>query len=135
MLRFLVNSTHPELAHAVHQCAMFCNDPKYIHQTTAKHVVRYLLSARARAGKDEVIYALNMKPDKSKGLEEPTLVISRTGFIVKYANCPAVWTSKLQTEIALTITVAECIALSHTMRDDSKADFECTMFEDNNGCK
>ena len=28
MLNFLVNLTHPELAHAVHQCARFCVEPK-----------------------------------------------------------------------------------------------------------
>ena len=28
MLNFLVNSTHPELYHAVHRCARFCSDPK-----------------------------------------------------------------------------------------------------------
>ena len=27
MLNFLVNSTHPELAFAVHQCARFCQNP------------------------------------------------------------------------------------------------------------
>lgn len=28
ILNFLVNSTHPELAYSVHQCACFCNNPK-----------------------------------------------------------------------------------------------------------
>eukprot|EP00957_Ditylum_brightwellii_P174482 13285006-Ditylum_brightwellii.AAC.1 len=32
MLNFLVNSTHPKLAHAVHQCARFCADPRASHK-------------------------------------------------------------------------------------------------------
>ena len=32
MLNFLVNSTHPELAYAVHQCARFCDNPKHSHE-------------------------------------------------------------------------------------------------------
>jgi hypothetical protein len=27
-------------------------------------------------------------------------VVSRTGFVITYANCPIYWTSRLQTEIA-----------------------------------
>eukprot|EP00957_Ditylum_brightwellii_P021027 1584842-Ditylum_brightwellii.AAC.1 len=32
MLHFLVNSTHPELAHSVHQCARYCETPKASHK-------------------------------------------------------------------------------------------------------
>eukprot|EP00957_Ditylum_brightwellii_P067611 5132173-Ditylum_brightwellii.AAC.1 len=111
-----------------------------------------------------------MRPDMSRGLElfvdvsfaedlqqawsaEPSSVLSRTCLIIKYANCPIVWTSKLQTEVALTTTKAEYIAISHAIREaitlmrllnevkgsihidmDEKADFKCRVFEDNNGC-
>jgi hypothetical protein len=34
-----------------------------------------------------------------------------------YAGCPLVWASKLQTEVALSTTEAEYIALSHAMRE------------------
>jgi hypothetical protein len=34
-----------------------------------------------------------------------------------YAGCPITWLSKLQTEIALSTTEAECIALSQAMRE------------------
>eukprot|EP00957_Ditylum_brightwellii_P115328 8794723-Ditylum_brightwellii.AAC.1 len=60
-----------------------------------------------------------MRPDLNRGLEvyvdvsfagewnsenneEPTSVLSRTGYMIKYANCPKVWTS----------TEAEYVALS-----------------------
>ena len=44
-------------------------------------------------------------------------VLSRTGFVICYANCPIVWCSKLQAEIALSTAEAEYIALSHALRE------------------
>jgi hypothetical protein len=74
------------------------------------------------------------KVDKSKGLEvyadadciggwtvadleNADNVLSRTGFIICYANCPIVWCSKLQTKIALSTAEAEYIAMSHALRE------------------
>ena len=37
-------------------------------------------------------------------------VLSITEFVICYANCPIVWCSKLQTEIALSTAEAEYIA-------------------------
>ena len=42
-LNYLVNCTHPDLSYAVHQCARFSNDPKYIHEQAVKRIIRYLL--------------------------------------------------------------------------------------------
>jgi hypothetical protein len=44
-------------------------------------------------------------------------VLSRTGFIIYYANCPLIWCSKLQTKIALSTAKAEYIAMSHALWD------------------
>ena len=44
-------------------------------------------------------------------------VLSRTGYINKFANCPIVWVSKMQREIDLPATKAEYISLSQNMRD------------------
>jgi hypothetical protein len=49
--------------------------------------------------------------------QDPVSVKSRTGFILIFAGCPLMWASKLQTEIALSTTEAEYIALSQSMRD------------------
>ncbi len=82
----------------------------------------------------------------------PESVLSRTGFVIMYAGCPIYWCSKLQTEIALSTTEAEYIALSHSMRKvlpflnlvkeihdviplpSSKPTFFCKVFEDNRSC-
>ncbi len=77
---------------------------------------------------------ITYKVDRSKGIkvyvnadfaggwssadaENADNVLSRTGFVVCYANCPLVWCSKLQTEIALSTAEAEYIAMSHALRD------------------
>jgi hypothetical protein len=39
-------------------------------------------------------------------------VMSCTGFVIIYANCPIYWASCLQTEIALSIAKEEYIAMS-----------------------
>eukprot|EP00957_Ditylum_brightwellii_P035212 2670271-Ditylum_brightwellii.AAC.1 len=152
----------------VHQCARFCADPKAINENAVKHIVRYLLTTKPKTRREQPMYGLHTRPAMSRGLEvfvnasfagdwqqvwsvESSSLLSRTGFIIKYDNRPIVWTSKLQTEIALNTTEAEHIAMSHAMREaillmrllneakgsininmDKKADFKCTVFEDNN---
>eukprot|EP00957_Ditylum_brightwellii_P116751 8905538-Ditylum_brightwellii.AAC.1 len=69
MLNFLVNSTHPELVHAVHQCARFCADPRASHEVAVKHIIRYLLTTQERNEKPAPTYGLNMRSDLNRGLE------------------------------------------------------------------
>ena len=81
--------------------------------------------------------------------DNPENLMSRTGYVIMYAGCPILWCSKLQTEIALSTTEAEYIALSQAIREVlplmelmkeldvilkiniSKPDFFCQVFEDN----
>ena len=109
------------------------------------------------------------KPDTSRGLEchvdadfaggftsgdttNPKSVLSRTGFVISYAGCPIYWGSRLQTEIALSTTEAEYIALSVAMREvlpflnlmeemrsflpvsKDEPKFFCKVWEDNRSC-
>ena len=109
------------------------------------------------------------KPDASKGLEcyvdadhaggwaqndphDADNIYSRTGFVIKYANCPIFWSSKLQTEIALSTAEAEYIALSSALREViplitllkelhalfplliTPPTFRCKVWEDNQSC-
>ena len=82
----------------------------------------------------------------------PNDCLSRTGFVVKFANCPIVWASKLQTTIALSTTEAEYMALSMATREliylmnlieelrnygvdliKNQPILQCKVFEDNAG--
>ena len=49
--------------------------------------------------------------------QEKVSVKSRTGYVLLLADCPLLWVSKLQTEIALSTMEAEYIALSQSVKD------------------
>lgn len=125
-LNFLEKSTRPDLAYSVHQCARFCHDPKVEHSKAIKTIGRYLLGSKAKG--------LSFKP-RDEGLRcycdadfsglwnpetadsDSNTARSRTGYVVTYAGCPIIWASKLQTEIALSVTEAEYVSLSQSLRD------------------
>ena len=54
--------------------------------------------------------------NRSTAVDDAATAKSRMGYVVLYANCPLLWSSKLQTEIALSSTEAEYIAVSQAMR-------------------
>ena len=49
--------------------------------------------------------------------QDPVCVKSRTGYVLTLGKTPLLWVSKLQTEVALSTTEAEYIALSQAMRE------------------
>ena len=138
MLTYLQGNSRPEISMAVHQTARFCNDPKLSHEKAIMRIGRYLLHTKDKG----IIYEV----DRSKGLEcyvdadhaggwsqassdDAETVMSRTGFVIMYANCPILWRSSLQTEIALSTAEAEYIALSSALREVIPL---MTMFEEIN---
>ena len=161
MLTYLQGNTRPDISVATHQCARFSMDPKRSHEVAVMKIGKYLRTSMDKG----IIY----KPDKKLGLEcyvdadfaggwqhadaeSAESVMSRTGYILMYANCPIHWVSKLQTEIALSTAEAEYIALSQALREvipmmemmkELKTafpmeitipNFNCTVHEDNQSC-
>ncbi len=49
--------------------------------------------------------------------QDPHCVCSQTGYVICLSNCPVLWKSKLQTEIALSTMEAEYVALSTSCHD------------------
>jgi hypothetical protein len=54
---------------------------------------------------------------KTEDDQDPICVTSRTGYVLELAGCPLSWTSKLQTEIAMSTMEAEYVSLSQGMRE------------------
>ena len=121
MLTYLTVSACPDIQYAVHQTSRFCNNPKASHGKAIKRIGRYLKRTRNKG--------LIFSPNKNNGFEDwadadfagawnikdsgsSRSVLSRTGFIIKYASCPIAWSSKLQSEIALSTIKSEYISLS-----------------------
>ena len=90
----------------VNQCAQFRADPKLTHNQEVKRVLMY------PKGTSEQVLIMNPDPGKiiecyvdadfagrwnqEKG-KDPGLVLSRTGYIISYANCLIIWVSWPQT--------------------------------------
>jgi hypothetical protein len=161
MAMYLCGNTRSDIQYAVHQCARFTHSPKKSHGEAMKRIVRYLQGTKHQG--------MRLKPSKEMKLDmycdadfaglwnheddqDPTCVKSRSGIIITLGECPLVWSSKLQSEIALSTLEAEYIALSQGMRilipmrrlmgeigDKLGLEFSkptmlhSTVFEDNNG--
>jgi len=123
-LNYLEKSTRPEIAYAIHQCTRFCTAPKKSHGEAVKQISRYLLgtfdkglilsptkaSCKCWADASHTGEWARMNADI-----DATTAKSRSGYVILYAGCPLIWASKLQTEIALSSTEAEYIALSQSL--------------------
>jgi Reverse transcriptase (RNA-dependent DNA polymerase) len=125
-LNYLEKSSRPDLAYAVHQCARFSEKPKEPHSKAVKLIGRYLLGTRTQGliytPKHESLvcycdadFSGNWNADIAT--DDSSTAKSRTGYVIYYAGFPVVWCSRLQTEIALSSTEAEYIALSQSLRD------------------
>jgi Reverse transcriptase (RNA-dependent DNA polymerase) len=160
-LNYLEKCTRPELAYAVHQCARFSENPKFSHSKAIKHIGRYLLGTRDQGmictPKHEslVCYCdadFSGNWNASIAEDDPSTARSRTGYIIFYDGCPVIWSSRLQTEIALSSTESVYISLSQALREviplmrlikelhnagfdvpHSTPEVHCKVFEDNSG--
>jgi hypothetical protein len=125
-LNYLEKSSRPDIAYAVHQCARFSECPKVEHSTAVK-MIRIYLKPTSTMGiichptKEsfncycDADFSGNWNPDIAE--HDGSTARSRTGYIVTYAGAPVVWASKLQTEIALSSTESEYVALSQSLRE------------------
>jgi hypothetical protein len=124
MLMYVANNTRPDIAYAVHQCARYTHNPCHLHAIAVKKIIRYLKGTSDKG--------LIMEPSKDISLDcyvdadfaglygvedsqNPVSVKSRTGYVLMLANCPLLWVSKMQTEIAASTMEAEYIALSQSI--------------------
>jgi hypothetical protein len=125
-LNFLAQMTRPDISMAVHNCARFASNPTSLHEQAVKRIGRYLAHTRNQG----LIY----RPNQSHRLDIYVdadfagtwhreyahlhgSCLSRSGFVLIYNGCPIHWGSKLQSEIALSTTEAEYIALSTATRE------------------
>ena len=162
-LNYLANNSRPDIQFAVHQCARYTHSPKKSHTQAVKRIIRYLLGTRDKglilSPTKEITLDMYADADfagmwnSNAPEQDPVRVKSRSGHVILLGNCPLLWSSKLQTEIACSTMEAEFIALSSAMRDliparhilqavgtalslpvPAGAQLKSTVFEDNMGC-
>ena len=98
MLLYLVGSTRPDIAYAMHQCARFSHNPKHSHEVGVKHIARYLKVTRDKG--------IIIKPDSrnicidiyadanftglynTEDKQDPVSAKSRSGILLTFGNIP-----------------------------------------------
>ena len=125
-LNYLEKGTRSDISYITHQCARFTEAPKERHAAAIRWLARYLKGTKNKG--------FIMRPDTKKGLEvyvdadfsgnwckedshHTDTARSRHGYIIKYQNCPIVWKSQLQGEIALSSSESEYTGLSYALRE------------------
>jgi Reverse transcriptase (RNA-dependent DNA polymerase) len=125
-LNYLEKSTRPDIAYAVHQCARFAAEPKVEHTSAVRLIGRYLLATMDKGivcTPNDQSFRLYSDADFSGNWSsecaefDVSTARSCSGYVVKYAGCPIVWASRLQTEIALSSMESEYVALSQGLRE------------------
>jgi hypothetical protein len=125
MLLYLGHS-RPDISFAAHQCARYNHSPKQSHKDALKRIGRYLRGVLTKGLTLNPSTTLNIDcyPDADfAGLwtrdnkQDPHCAHSQTGYVICLANCPLLWKSKMQTEVALSTMEAEYVALSTSCRD------------------
>jgi hypothetical protein len=161
-LSYLAQTTCPDIMYATHQIAKYLSDPRQSHGKAVLYLIRYL--------KKTCDLGLRFKPDSTKDFEcycdadfsglwnkafapvDPITSKSQKGWIIFYAGCPVSWASKLQSQVTLSTTEAEYIAMLQALCDIipiigllpemREQDFKvlctkpymyCKVFEDNSG--
>ncbi len=111
---------------ASHQCARYTFAPKQLHENALKQIGQYL---KGTIDKGLILnpsneFKLDCYPDVDfAGLwsrdnkHDPHCVQSCTRYVICLSDCPILWVSKLQTEIALSTMEAEYVSLSTSCRD------------------
>ena len=160
-LNFLL-STRPDMAYAVHNAARHSHAPKEPHSKAVQQIVRYLAGTQdkgmiLRPNGDPMleVYAdaeFGGSWNKETASDDPDTARSRIGYVILYAGVPILWVSKLATEICMSVTEAEYIALSESLRSaipfmqllkechqrnlitkPTTPTVRCKVFEDNSG--
>ena len=126
MLQYLQGHSRPDITYAVSQVARFVHSPRRSHEIALERIGQYLrgtinegliLRPTGRFDMDCYVDAdfAGLWPYEDK--MDPVCVKSRTGFVICISDCPVVWASKLQPDIALSTMESEYTALSTAMKD------------------
>ncbi|KAL7482344.1 hypothetical protein ACHAW6_008012 [Cyclotella cf. meneghiniana] len=103
------------------------SNPRQEHGKAIIYIIRYLIKTRDLShhfkpdpSKDFYCYAdadFSVEWSKDFVKLDPSTAKSRSGWFMLYANCPVIWCSKLQSQVALSTTKVEYIVLSQALRD------------------
>jgi hypothetical protein len=146
-LLFIAITARPDIATAVSACGKFAHKPGKSHWNALLKILSYLQGTKdlclVLGGTEEKVELRAFSDADWAGDIDKRK--SRSGFVVLMNQSPIIWSSKLQSSVALSSTEAEYIALSLTSRDViwCRALLEelgfaqqspTTIYEDNDSC-
>lgn len=116
-LLYLTLSTRPDLAFAVNVACRAQDKPTIAHLNLVKRIFRYLKGTKLEGIVFKVQKNLNIEAfSDSDFAGDKNQRKSTTGILIKFADAPIIWKSKLQKSVALSSMEAEYIAASETAK-------------------
>ena len=125
MINFLVQNTRPDMMFACHQAARFSNNPRSSHTNAVVRMGKYLKGTHDKGLIIDTSTSLRLDcycdADfaglwKAEPPEDPSCTRSRSGYVIVLGGQPVYWSSKLQTETALSTLESEYVCLSQSTR-------------------
>jgi hypothetical protein len=128
MAQYIQGHTQPDITFAVSQCSRYSHFPTRSHERALERIGQYLKGTRDKGlilhpfHSTDFAIGCYVNADFAgmwgyEDTDDPACVKSRTGFVIFIMDCPVVWTSKLQTDIATSTMESEYNSLSIAMRD------------------
>ena len=111
MMLYLADSTRPDIAYTVHQCAIFSHSPKRSYEIGVKHIDRYLKGTQTKGiimTPDTENMGTDMYADadfsglySTEDKMDPVSVKIRSSVLLTFGNVLILWSSKIQSETFL----------------------------------
>ena len=115
---YIATCTRPDISYAVRELARYMSNYGQQHYDAAKHLLRYLQGTRSRGlvyGQTPNLYPLfRAFSDSDWAMSKGRRSVS--GFIIKCASAPIVWSSKQQAIVTLSSCKAEYLSCTHCAR-------------------
>jgi hypothetical protein len=120
-LLYLMNTSRPDIAHAVGTLARFMENPGMKHWSAAKRVLRYLAGTKnigiiMNGNTDNSRYHITAYSDADWGRDIHGRK-SIYGYIIHLNGCPISWISKKQTFVAQSTCESEYVGMSEGIRE------------------
>lgn len=116
-LLFLSTRTRPDLSAAVSMLGKFASSPTPAQWKMMKHVLRYLAGTSDYGILYKARRGMKLVGCSDADWARDSCRRSRSGILITLNGSPVIWTSKMQTAVALSTAEAEFSALAHCVRE------------------
>jgi hypothetical protein len=120
-LQYLASGTRPDIAYSVSSLSRFNNNPGQEHWTAAKNVLRYVKGTQgygiSYCGKPGITCNIDIECFVDSDFATSSDAKSISGYVIKIAGGPIIWSSRKQSMVTLSSTESELVALTSASRE------------------